>query len=269
MSTDKPSTALAPIEPTNMNELQVFAKTAAASGFYGAKNPEQALMIAMSGRDLGLSYTQALRAFHVINGRPAMSADGMVAVCLGHGDVCEYFVTVETSAERCTVETKRRGSPQPQRLTFTLAEAKAAGLSGGNWAKFPAAMLRARAKSALARDVYPDLLMGLYDPDEVGTTDTVVVQEAPIRVRQSVSGPAEVIDAEIVEPPPAKPAPSLDSLGLDPALVDEWLASLGKPSVADRSAGDLANLVRVLEPGKAQRKAFDEWVANRATEAAK
>ena len=56
----------APIEPTNMRELEVFAAAAAKTGFFGAKSPEQALIVAMSGRDLGLSYAQSLRAFHVI-----------------------------------------------------------------------------------------------------------------------------------------------------------------------------------------------------------
>ena len=161
------TTALATIGPSTLGELREFADSAARSGFYGVKDVNQALMISMSGKDLGLSYTQALRAFHIINGRPAMSADGMVAIALGHPDICEYFITTETTSERCTVETKRKNSPKAQSLTFTMADAKAAGLASPNWSKYPAAMLRARAKSALARDVYPDLLMGLYDPDEV------------------------------------------------------------------------------------------------------
>ena len=49
-----------------------------------------------------------------------------------------------------------------------MADAVTAGLAGGdNWRKHPKAMLRARALSAIARLVYPDLLLGVYDPDEL------------------------------------------------------------------------------------------------------
>lgn len=155
------------IEPENMADLRAFAAAAAASGFYGAKSPEQALMLAMTGKDLGLSYTQALRAFHVVQGKPVLSADGMVAAVLASGKA-EYFRTVEKTTERVTVETKRRGDPAPTSYTYTMSDAKAAGLTGkDNWKSHPAAMLAARAKSALARDVYPDVLLGMYDPDEI------------------------------------------------------------------------------------------------------
>lgn len=165
------------IEPQTMGELTSLAQSAAQSGFYGAKNKEQALMLMIAGKDLGLSYAQALRAFHVIEGRPSLSADGMVAVCLNHPDKCEYFVTIESTDTLAIVETKRRGHPKPQRMSFSVDDAKRAGLFGrGNWAKYPAAMLRARAKSALARDVYSDLLLGIYDPDE--TEDRARVRNA-------------------------------------------------------------------------------------------
>jgi hypothetical protein len=158
------------IEPTNMGELERLCAAAAKTGFFGAKSPEQALLIAMSGRDLGLSYSQALRVFYVIEGRPSLSADGMVAACLLRRDVCEYFRTLEATNSLATVETKRTGAP-PQKLSFSMTDAKMAGLAGkANWEKYPSRMLLARARAALARDVYPDLLLGLYDPDELETT---------------------------------------------------------------------------------------------------
>ncbi len=270
MSTN-PGTALAPIEPTNMGELERFAAQASGTGFFGVKNKEQALILAMTGRDLGLSYTQALRAFHVINGRPAMSADGMVAIALGHPDVCEYFTTTETTSERCTVETKRRGSPAAQRLTFTMADAKAAGLSSPNWTKFPAAMLRARAKSALARDVYPDLLMGLYDPDEI---------EAPA---QAPAAPAPVLVATPMARPAAEPAttgphaswaadsgPFLEALaarGIRADELDAYIASKGSKPASGLSDVGRKKLVEKMDD-EAGRAAYDEWVmAKREREA--
>lgn len=179
----------ASIEPTNLGELQTLAKSAAASRFFGAQSPEQALMIMMAGKDLGLSYTQSLRAFHVIEGRPALSADGMVAVCLAHRDICEYFRVVESDDRHAVVETKRVGNP-PRKMTFTIEEAQRAGLvkEKSNWAKWPGRMCVARAKSFLAREEYADLLMGLYDPDELRDSAR---EERNARV---------TVDGEIIEP---------------------------------------------------------------------
>ena len=160
------SNELVRIEPATMAELRAFASDAGKTGFYGAKSPEQALLIAMTGRDLGLSYAQSLRAFHVIEGKPTMTSDGMVAAILASGKAL-YFTTLETSATSCTVATQRKGSPVASQMTFTMEDARRAGLAGkAMWSKYPREMLRARAKAALARDVYPDALAGCYEESE-------------------------------------------------------------------------------------------------------
>jgi len=154
------------IEPQNMTELGQLAEKAAKSRFFGCETPEQALMVMMAGKDLGLSYTQSLRAFYIVKGRPCFSAQGMVAVCL-KSPLCKYFRTVSVSATEATVETKRGDDP-PRQATFTIQEARLAGLANkDNWKAYPSRMLLARAQAFLAREVYPDLLMGLYDPDEI------------------------------------------------------------------------------------------------------
>ena len=200
------------IEPANMSELVTLADAAGKSNFFGAKTREQALLIMMSGRDLGLSYSQALRAFHVIEGRPALSADGMVAACLMRSDVCEYFRTVEVSDAKAVVETQRRGS-KPQRYEFAKSDAERAGLWGrANWGKYPSRMLLARARAALARDVYPDLLLGLYDPDELADA------------KPGPAAPPTVItkDGEVITPAPASSAAhaSIEAVIKNLALIE-------------------------------------------------
>jgi hypothetical protein len=159
-------TTSAAIEPRDMGELKEMARNAAVSKFYGASTPEQALMLLMTGRDLGLSYSQALRAFHVVSGKPALSSAGMVAVCL-RSDLCEYFETVEVSDTAATVRCKRKNRPE-RVCTFTIEEAKRAKLTGKDvWQAYPSRMLLARAQAFLAREVFPDILLGLYDEDEI------------------------------------------------------------------------------------------------------
>ena len=80
---------------------------------------------------------------------------------------------------------------EPDTFEYTMEMAKTAGLlaQGGNWQKYPAAMLRARCITAAARAYAPDVLDGCYDPDEL----------AP-----EVQGQAVVTQA----PPPPKPPPT-------------------------------------------------------------
>lgn len=122
----------------------------------------------MAGHELGLAPMAALRGIHVVKGKPVLSADTMVAIALSSG-AADYFTCIETTGRSATYETKRRGSPHPVRLTFTIDQAQAAGLlrGGGNWQMYPEAMLRARCKAALARDVYPDALAGCYEENEL------------------------------------------------------------------------------------------------------
>lgn len=252
IDTHMPSTALArheshDIGPTNMQELERFAATAAKSGFYGAKSPEAALMIAMSGKDLGLSYTQALRAFHVIEGRPALSADGMAAVCLSRKDVCEYFRVVESDDVHAVVETKRVGDPI-QRMSFTIDEAKKAGLvkERSNWEKWPGRMCVARAKSFLARQVYPDLLMGLYDPDELRET-TEERRPTPRQVAVTATSPHITADGEVIDEPQTA------------STVDALLARIEAAadfSALDAIGGDVAGANIGADERKALRSAY-------------
>lgn len=157
-------------EPRSIDEGYDLAKLLVASGLLGRNivRPEQAFTIIATGRELGLTAMQSLRSIHIIEGKPTLSADLVAALCKSRPDVCVYFRMVESTAERAVYETQRKGEPSPTRMTWTIQEAQAAGVVGkDNWRKYPAAMLRARCITALARAVYPDLAMGIYDPDEV------------------------------------------------------------------------------------------------------
>lgn len=177
------------IEPANLAELQTICKHYSASGFFGHMSPEQALVIAMAGRDLGFSYTQALRAFHVLKGKPTLSADGMVAAVLARG-ICEYFRPVEVTETSATWETQRKGN-EPVRYTFTMVDAERAGIVSDMYRRHPKRMLSARCKAYLARDVYPEVLMGLITDDEATEIERRV--SAP----QPTPQPVPVIVAQV------------------------------------------------------------------------
>nr|PZN71285.1 MAG: hypothetical protein DIU57_21300 [Pseudomonadota bacterium] len=170
--------------------------------------PADLAVIMITGHELGLSPMQALRGLHVVEGRPVLSADLIVGLVKKH-PACKYFRLVESTDERATYETLREGEPEPTRITWTIQQAVKAGLTGrSNWKAHPAAMLRARASAALARAVYPDVAMGIYDPDEAldfidvsrGVSTPRVEAQAKAPPPPAPKAEEEIEDAEIIEP---------------------------------------------------------------------
>jgi len=189
-------------EPTSWQDAQQMAVELVRSGLLpnGIKSPQAALAIMITGRELGLTAMQALRGIHVIEGKPTISADMMLALVRRSGE-CQWWRTVESTAERCTMSTLRRGETEPTTVTWTMADAQRAGLGGrGPWRAYPSAMLRARAKADLARLVYPDVVLGVYAREELAeerepvTIDATLVAEPEGAVAPE---PASDLDAEL------------------------------------------------------------------------
>jgi hypothetical protein len=152
------------LEPRSMDDAVRLAQRMFESRLFSAYGtPQAVLATVLAGRELGLPAMAALRAMHVIEGKPCLSADAMRALVLKSG-LAEYFTCLETSPTVATFETKRKGEPNPMRMSFTIAEATQAGSvkKGSGWER-----LRARASAKLSRLVYPDVVAGLYDPSEM------------------------------------------------------------------------------------------------------
>lgn len=201
MSSD---TSIAVITPRNFEEAKSMSTTLAkASLLPQALRGKEAdvLMTVMAGAELGLGPILSIRSIHVIDGKPTLSADLIAALCLRRADVCEYLQPTESSATKATYTAKRKGAPAPVTMSFTIEEAKMAGLAGkGNWLKYPAAMLRARCISAICRAVFPDLVGGLYDSDSAEI-------EAPRDVTPAKASPPTIDSTATALPPVADYAP--------------------------------------------------------------
>lgn len=144
--------------------------------------PHKALAIVLKGRELGIPPMEALAQLYVVNGRVAMQAQLMLALIARSGR--GTWQIEESTAQACTVVMKRSDNGAAMRLRFTIEEAKAAGLlakSGSAWSAYPAAMLRARAISACARVVFPDVIGGMYTPEELDVP-VVVNAEGDIEI---------------------------------------------------------------------------------------
>jgi hypothetical protein len=119
------------------------------------------------GMELGLKPLQALQNIAVINGKPSIYADGLMAVARSHPsfeNINEYYDEAKEMAV-CTV--KRKGQ-DAQTRTFSVTDAKKAGLWGrpGPWQTYPKRMLQMRARGFALRDVFADAIKGLITVEE-------------------------------------------------------------------------------------------------------
>ncbi len=168
---------LSAYEPKDINEALSLAKQYSTSKLTKCRTPEQALLIMATGHELGIPATTALRMIYVADfgqgDQVTLSADLMVALCQ-RSPLCEYFRCVESTEERAVYATKRKGDPERQQAFTNEDRIKAKlGFSkdgkespDSNWAKYRSTMLKHRAASMLAREVFSDVVGGFYTEDE-------------------------------------------------------------------------------------------------------
>lgn len=158
----------AALEPVTLSEAKRMSEVLYNSRLFGGYANEAAVFAAIvNGRSLGLPAIASLRGTHVIEGKLALSAATIIGLVL-KSPLCLYLDCIESTGATCTWETQRKDR-SPQRKTFTIEDAKTAGYlkPGGNWAKIPSTMLEWRTGVMLARRVYPDIVGGLYTPEEL------------------------------------------------------------------------------------------------------
>lgn len=155
--------------PSSYAEMWNFAKMIAASEFapkcYRGR-PENVMIAAQWGAEIGMAIMQSVQSISVINGKPSLYGDSMLAIVKGSG-LLEYKRETFTKDEAiCLV--KRVGSPDEVVRTFSIEDAKTANLwkKAGPWSQYPKRMLQMRARAWALRDEFPDVLMGIYSAEE-------------------------------------------------------------------------------------------------------
>jgi hypothetical protein len=155
---------------TTLAEMWRFAECVIQSGMFPQfKTTQQALVAMEMGAELGVPYLQSLQNITVINGRAAVWGDMMLALVYDSQLLQFFEEKLEGEDDRaiayCTV--KRRGFDGVTTRTFSMADAKRAGLTTkDNWRTYPKRMLQMRARGFALRDVFPDVLKGLITREE-------------------------------------------------------------------------------------------------------
>jgi hypothetical protein len=169
-------------------EIERMAQAIAKSGLFGIKTPEQAAALMLIANAEGMHPAIAARDFHVIQGRPALKADAMLARFQAAGGKVNWTNYMD---QRVTAIFSHPSGGSVE-IDWTIEQAKRAGLTGKDvWRQYPRAMLRARVISEGIRTVYPGVAVGVYTPEEIGDFDA-----KPGRVERDM-GAAEVVEQEM------------------------------------------------------------------------
>lgn len=199
------------------SRLQLMAKMYSASGYNKTKQTEgEFFLVMLKGLELGITPMASIDTINIIMGKPVLDAKGMLALVKSSGLL--ENIHIDSTDTRCNVIIKRVGNVE-QEVTFTLDDAKKMSLSGKDgWQKQPKTMLKWRAVTAAIREVFPDVISGLYTPEELDTDNTVVHEDGTMELNMPVKAQ------------PQLPAQSRDIDNVDEMIFgdaapvrDEWL----------------------------------------------
>lgn len=244
------TTAITVRAAQDINEIQQVARLLAMSGYFDAKgNSEQAIaQIAtkiLAGREMGYGEFTSVQGIHVIQGRPAMSANLMAAAVKASTRYDYRVRQMDDSAVKIEFFERIGGKLESLGTSaFTAEDAKKAGTQ--NMAKFGRNMMFARAMSNGVRWFCPDVFFGnaVYTPEELG---------AP------VDGDGNVIDADYHTVPAGVPASNGNSSNgngkaaqvLPPEVAEwkqptdayEWAVSIGASDNVHAARNAFKNVV--------------------------
>jgi hypothetical protein len=203
------STEIAKAQPMGLEEQIHYAQAMAGASLLPEayrKAPANVLIAMQAAESLGITPFQAIQGIDVIKGKMSLSAEMMRALILRDGHTLRVDVLTENG---CRLLVARREHPdEVQQFDYTIEDAKRAGLSGGNWAAHPKAMLLARCTTMAARAVFPDVIGGMAatedahdEPRRVDTTRLMPTPTEPMHIVDTDTG--EIVEA-VVESPVAE-----------------------------------------------------------------
>ena len=210
-------------------DMQQMAKAIADSRLFGLTDVNQVLALGMVAQAEGHAFATAARDYHVIQGRPALKADAMMARFQAAGGKVNWEVYTD---ERVT-GTFSHPNGGTLSVTWTIEQARSIGLvkPGSGWQKFPRAMLRSRCISEGIRSVYPGSVTGFYSPEEVADFEPVKTKDlgrfdaTPLKPLEQIP---EIVSEDVLEPSEpigtiALMVPDMEEAYLFAIDQDQWI----------------------------------------------
>lgn len=239
------------------------------------------MLVMLKGLSLGINEMAALDLIDLIQGKPALKPQGMLALIYNSGEV-EYMHFTDEN-ETAIVTVKRRGMPEHierfsmddanrmttnewvngQKTTIPLSQKD-------NWKKQPAVMRKWRAVSAMARVIFSDIIQGMYTTDEVADMiddsagKLVTVKAGNNGKGKAQSQPVETPISDVLDQPETKVSENGEPIQETPEpakaawATEENLNKLLK-SINDKKGDDLTLAQMAGFAGISDALNLDEW----------
>jgi len=234
-----------------LQDIERAGNYIAKSGLFGVKTPEQAIALMLVAQAEGRNPFEAARDYHIIQGRPDLKADAILARFQRAGGTVRWMELSDTKA------VAEFSHPQGGKVTidWDLDRAKRAGLLGkDNWRNYPRQMLRARVISEGVRTVFPGVCVGTYTVEEVqdmAETKSAGGQEYVFVDTQQDAPQATEQDTPQAEPATPTKAPDWDELTLKnkakELIGQKAILEITQKRLWAESGHDWAKFVELLE----------------------
>jgi len=191
-------------------DIERMAAAMVQSNLFGFKTLEQAISLMLIAQAEGLHPASAARDYDIIQGRPALKTQVMMARFQKSGGKVQW-VQRDDACVRGVFSHPNGGEVE---VEWDMNRAKVAGILGrDNWRKYPRQMLTARVISEGVRACYPAACNGLYVPEEVADFDDAPAPKAiayevkPPRhpdMPKNITADLEEVARKNIEPPEDK-----------------------------------------------------------------
>ena len=222
----------------NLNAMIRMAEAMAGSNLLPTpyqRNPANLLVVLTMARELNIPPMQAINGINVIQGKPSVSPQLMLALIYNKYPNALIRISCNDKEQVVTVTMSRdKTDLENTTVHWSMQRAQQMGLTGkDNWKKQPMTMLKWRAVAEAARERFPDVIMGLYTVEEM----------APDRLMTENGEPeSQIIEAKIM------PKTSIDKLRelvqarMKAGVSKEALLNVFKTIVSINSLKELGDL---------------------------
>lgn len=234
------------LTPRTLDEAIKFAEIMSKSSIVPKDyqgNSGNILVAVQWGLELGLKPLQAMQNIAVINGRPTLWGDAVLALVRGSGLMESFDEIIGDEEAICRV--KRKGEKEIER-SFSMEDAKRAGLAGkaGPWQQYPKRMMQMRARGFALRDAFTDVLRGMplaeEAQDEPAMKDVTPSDPAPKAI--DAKSATEALRNKVAAKKPSKLQGVLDGISSAKTLAD-----LKKAGEDAKKLGDEDDIVKARE----------------------
>ncbi len=261
-----------PSIPMTVENVWMIAEQVAASKLFATATPAQAFTLMMLCHAEGIHPIQAMRRYHIIQGRPTMRTDAIQGEMQARGWLIRPLTTTAKEASA----TFTHPSKQPEPFTLSVAIDQYRHLMGKDvWKNHPDDMLWARLVGKACRRLDPGIIAGIYSDDEVQdmvwteSPDGVMAKASEVLRRSEAELPGQSDRGLDTRAYPELAREAAEKVGLKPADVHRYMMNAAtqagqydgpKPATVADAVKVLARVYKDHRPWF--REALEHFVAS-------